>query len=87
MFTFLDITERKPTTDNEDGEMMPVHYLALLAVGSVLVVAFVVGTVWWIMRKTPGKVKHIRCPSEEEASPKRALIRVADEEQMKTSKT
>ena len=83
--------QRKPA-ESDASETIAVHYLALMAVGGLVSVAIIIAATWWLIQKTrgPSKVKHIRCPSEEEASPKRALIRVTDvteEESIKSSPT
>ena len=79
-----------PTTNDGDidSETMSTQNVVIV-VGVVCIVAAVaVAGIFWIGRKLwrPGKVKHVRCPSEEDSSPKRALIRVTDDD-IKTSKT
>lgn len=85
---FPDPTHQTTNNSDIDGETMSTQNVVIV-VGVVCIVAAVaIAGIFWVGRKLrrPGKVKHIRCPSEEDSSPKRALIRVSDDD-IKTSKT
>jgi hypothetical protein len=67
---------------------MPKSVVAVIAVFAFVVTGAILGVVVLAAKRLsgPGKVKHVRCPSEEDSSPKRALIR-GSEDEIKTSKT
>ena len=72
-----------------DSETMSTQSAVIVSVVVCVVAVVAIAGIFWIgrkLRRRPGKVKHIRCPSEEDSSPKRALIRVSDDD-IKTSKT
>jgi len=86
---FSDMTPKTGSDDNDtESDEMSTQNVAIVTVVVCVIAAVAAAGIFWIGRKfrRPGKVKHMRCPSEEESSPKRALIRVSEEE-IKTSKT